>query len=186
MAAIPRKTLKGATCTVTNQKADILNILLGLQKNSMRSMTILVLSTLLFTSCNSLDKKTRVTPLNPDLASANMNLDSGKLTTIQWLDSTNKNFGKIAEGQKLEVSFHFKNTGDKPLVIQRVQPSCGCTIAEQPTEPVLPGQEGVIKAAFNSENHVGVNHKSLYVIANTKSTQSHELHFEVVVEKKKW
>lgn len=112
--------------------------------------------------------------------------DSANFTTIQWLDSTNKNFGTIAEGQKLEVAFHFKNSGNKPLVIARVQPSCGCTVAEQPTEPVAPGKEGNIKAVFDSEHHTGVNHKTLYVYANTKGTQANELQFAVIVEKKKW
>jgi Protein of unknown function (DUF1573) len=112
--------------------------------------------------------------------------DSANFTTIQWLDSTTKNFGTIAEGQKLEVAFHFKNSGNKPLVIARVQPSCGCTVAEQPTEPVAPGKEGNIKAVFDSENHTGVNHKTLYVYANTKGTQANELQFGVIVEKKKW
>ena len=112
--------------------------------------------------------------------------DSANFTTIQWLDSTNKNFGTIAEGQKLEVAFHFKNSGNKPLVIARVQPSCGCTVAEQPTEPIAPGKEGNIKAVFDSENHTGVNHKTLYVYANTKGTQANELQFGVIVEKKKW
>ncbi|HEY4877372.1 MAG TPA: DUF1573 domain-containing protein [Puia sp.] len=112
--------------------------------------------------------------------------DSTNFTTIQWLDSTNKNFGTIAEGQKLEVAFHFRNSGNKPLVIERVQPSCGCTVAEQPTEPIAPGKEGNIKAVFDSENHTGVNHKTLNVYANTKGTQVSELQFAVVVEKKKW
>jgi hypothetical protein len=90
--------------------------------------------------------------------------DSTNFTTIQWLDSTNKNFGTIAEGQKLEVAFHFRNSGNKPLV----------------------GKEGNIKAVFDSENHTGVNHKTLNVYANTKGTQVSELQFAVVVEKKKW
>ncbi|MBS1599229.1 MAG: DUF1573 domain-containing protein [Bacteroidetes bacterium] len=132
-------------------------------------------------SCGSTDKKS-IAGLNTNSAA----MDSSKFTTIEWLDSANKNFGKIGEGRKLDVTFRFKNTGDKPLIIQKVQPSCGCTVAEQPNEPVLPGEEGVIKASFNSEGRIGINHKTLYVTANTKKTQSHELHFEVEVEKKKW
>jgi Protein of unknown function (DUF1573) len=150
----------------------------------MRIVALCMFAMVLATGCNSTDKKSGLTPKMPALSSAPM--DSTKFTTIEWLDSANKDFGKIAEGQKLEVSFRFKNSGDKPLIIQRVQPSCGCTVAEQPNEPILPGAEGVIKASFNSENHVGQNHKSLYVFANTKITQSHELHFQVEVEKKKW
>jgi hypothetical protein len=104
-------------------------------------------------------------------------------TSIQWLDST-KDFGTIQEGQKLEVSFHYKNTGDKPLVIQRVQPSCGCTVAEQSKEPVAPGAEGQIKAVFNSQGHVGMNHKTLYVFANTRNSPNSPVQFVVQVQKK--
>ena len=112
--------------------------------------------------------------------------DTATFTTIEWLDSASRHFGKIAEGQKLDVSFRFRNTGTRPLVIQKVQPSCGCTVAEQPTEPVAPGAQGAIRASFNSEGRVGSNHKTLYVYANTKGTTSHELQFDVEVEKKKW
>ena len=140
----------------------------------------------LFIGCNNRtnDKKSPLA-INTNQNDAALK-DSANFTSIQWLDSLDKNFGKIAEGQKLEVSFSFKNTGDKPLVITRVQPSCGCTIAEQPSEPIAPGGQGTIKASFNSEGRMGVNHKTLSVYANTKLTQVHELHFEVEVEKKKW
>ncbi len=112
--------------------------------------------------------------------------DSTQYTKITWLDSTERDFGTIPEGQKLEVAFRFLNAGSKPLIIARVQPSCGCTVAEQPDEPILPGKEGVIKASFNSEGRVGINHKKIYVIANTQGTQSNEVNFSVLVQKKKW
>jgi Protein of unknown function (DUF1573) len=110
--------------------------------------------------------------------------DSTRYTTIQWLDSSSRDFGKITEGNKLDVAFRFRNTGTTPLVIGHVQPSCGCTIAEQPEAPIAPGAEGQIRATFNSQGHVGVNHKSLLVTANTRGVQSYSLHFVVVVEKK--
>ncbi len=115
-----------------------------------------------------------------------MHIDSTKLTTIEWLDSTHKNFGKIAEGQKLQVTFRFRNSGSQPLIIERVQPSCGCTIAEQPEAPVAPGQEDVIKASFNSEGREGINHKTLTVYANIVGLPTQDLRFEVEVQKKKW
>jgi hypothetical protein len=108
--------------------------------------------------------------------------DSSRYTTIQWLDSV-RNFGTIPEGQKLEVAFRFKNTGTMPLVIVKVQPSCGCTVADQPTEPIAPGAEGQIKAIFNSKGHAGVNHKTLFVTANTRGSRSHSLTFLVIVER---
>jgi hypothetical protein len=110
--------------------------------------------------------------------------DSARFTTIQWLDSSYRDFGRITEGQKLDVSFRFRNTGNTPLVIARVQPSCGCTIAEQPKAPIAPGAEGQIRATFNSEGRPGVNHKTLFVTSNTKGTQTFSLQFSVVVDKK--
>jgi hypothetical protein len=112
--------------------------------------------------------------------------DSTLFTSITWLDSTTRDYGSIPEGKKLEVAYRFVNSGNKPLIIARVQPSCGCTVAEQPEAPILPGMQGVIKASFNSEGRVGVNHKKIYVMANTKGSQSNEVQFSVVVEKKKW
>lgn len=132
------------------------------------------------TSCRNNDSKTN--------GSTSMQLpkDSSLFTRITWLDSTERDFGSIPEGRKLEVAYRFLNSGNKPLIIARVQPSCGCTVAEQPSEPILPGKEGVIKASFNSEGRVGINHKKLYVIANTRGSQSNEVQFSVLVEKKKW
>jgi hypothetical protein len=130
-----------------------------------------LIGVLLVTGCKNNDAKGAV---------ANSTTDS---TTIQWLDSTSKDFGTIREGQKLEVAFRFKNSGDKPLVIDRVQPSCGCTVAEQSKEPIAPGGEGQIRATFNSEGRTGVNHKTLYVFANAKGPQN-ALQFVVQVEKK--
>ena len=150
----------------------------------MRSFVVLILLAV-FSSCHMNDKK--LYPVPPvDSAQEKVLRDTANFTTIEWLDSTTKRFGKIQEGQKLDVSFRFKNAGDKPLVITRVQPSCGCTIAEQPTEPVLPQKEGIIKAVFDSDRHVGINNKTLFVFANTKGTQSNELKFSVEVEKKKF
>lgn len=108
--------------------------------------------------------------------------DSSKFTTIAWLDST-RDYGKITEGQKLDVSFRFKNTGDKPLIIRSVKPGCGCTAAEPPKEPIAPGAEGTIKATFDSEGREGRNSKDIFVDANTMGTQSHIVHFDVEVVK---
>lgn len=109
--------------------------------------------------------------------------DPATYTSIQWIDSA-KDMGQITEGQKLEVAFRFKNSGTKPLIIQSVQPSCGCTVAETPKEPIAPGQEGVIKGVFDSNGKPGVNTKTMTVLANTQGTNAHHLSFTVNVQKK--
>ena len=120
---------------------------------------------------------------HPETSAAAMT-DTARYTNIQWLDSASRNYGTIPEGQQLNVSFRFRNTGATPLVIGQIRPSCGCTIAEQPKAPIAPGAEGQIRAVFNSQGRSGVNHKTLFVTANTKGTQNYSLQFSVVVDKK--
>jgi Protein of unknown function (DUF1573) len=143
------------------------------------SLFVLIIGSF-FVSCSNSDSKTNGT------YSMKIPKDSTLFTKITWLDSTTRDFGNIPEGQKLEVTYRFLNAGDKPLIIERVQPSCGCTIADQPEAPIMPGKEGIIRASFNSEGRVGINHKKLYVYANTMGTQSNEVQFSVMVQKKKW
>ena len=145
----------------------------------MRAVVIVLVMGFWMISCRQSDAKSGVG------SSMQLPKDSSQYTKITWLDSTTRDFGSIPEGQKLEVAYRFLNSGTKPLIIARVQPSCGCTVAEQPDEPILPGKEGVIKASFNSEGRVGINHKKIYVIANTKGSQSNEIEFSVLVQKKK-
>jgi len=111
-------------------------------------------------------------------------VDTANFTTIKWLDTLSRNYGTIVEGEKLNVAYRFRNIGTTPLVIGQVRPSCGCTIAEQPQKPIAPGEEGEIKAVFNSEHHTGINHKTLFVNANTKGVQNYSLQFVVQVDKK--
>ena len=106
---------------------------------------------------------------------------SKSLTTIEWIDSA-KNLGKINQGQKLQIAFRFKNSGKNPLVIQAVNPSCGCTVADFPKEPIAPGKEGEITGAFDSNGRSGLQHKELTVIANTEGNSEHKLTFEVDIQ----
>ena len=131
---------------------------------------------ILMAACQQGDqKKNTASAQQPDIE------DSTNYTSISWLDN-NQDFGKVTEGQKVEVNFHFKNTGDKPLVIYSVRPGCGCTAAEPPKEPVLPGKEGIIKGSFDSQGRVGTNNKSIFVLANT-NPNNQTLYFKVEVLK---
>ena len=109
--------------------------------------------------------------------------DTANFTTIEWYDSAFHDLGKVKEGETVEVAFRFKNTGSKPLVITSVSASCGCTIPEKPEKPFAPGEEGVIKAKFDSNGKSGMNTKTVYVNANTTPTTNHQLNFQVEVIK---
>ena len=89
----------------------------------------------------------------------------------------------MKEGENLNVSFRFKNTGNKPLVISNVSASCGCTVPETPKKPYAPGETGVIKASFNSTGKPGTQSKQVTVYANT-TPQMNVLTFRVDVKAK--
>jgi len=86
-------------------------------------------------------------------------------TTVQIIDSS-YNFGKITDGEKVEYSYRFKNTGTKPLVIQDASASCGCTVPQKPEKPILPGETGFIKIVFDSKGRVGNAYKTVTVLSN--------------------
>jgi len=109
---------------------------------------------------------------------------SNALTTIEWIEPT-KELGTINEGQKLQINFHLKNTGNAPLVLQSVVPGCGCTVADFPKEPIAPGKEADITASFDSKGREGQQHKQITVTANTKESSQHTLSFNVMVVKGK-
>ncbi|MCO5240685.1 MAG: DUF1573 domain-containing protein [Chitinophagaceae bacterium] len=139
---------------------------------------LLAVLSIVFIACQSPENKPAEN-LNHVIAPAN---DQEPVTTIQWIDSTFDK-GIITEGEKIEIVYRFKNTGDKPLVIKDVRPSCGCTVAEKPLEPIAPGKEGSIKAVFDSQNKPGPAHKTITVISNTRP-ENYALTFNVTVNKK--
>lgn len=115
--------------------------------------------------------------INKADSAANQNIpDVTQLTSIQWIDSV-KQFGSIREGEKIMLSFRFKNTGSKPLIIETVNPGCGCTVAEMPNAPIAPGAESEIKAAFDSKGRPGATYKTIEVTCNTE-TGKYLLSFE--------
>ncbi len=86
-------------------------------------------------------------------------------TTVQIIDSV-FDFGKVTDGEIVEFSYRFKNTGSLPLVIASASASCGCTVPEKPEAPIKPGETGFIKVKFNSSGRVGVAHKTVTVSSN--------------------
>jgi hypothetical protein len=86
-------------------------------------------------------------------------------TTVQIIDSA-YNFGKVTDGEKVEYSYRFKNTGNKPLIVVTATASCGCTVPQKPEKPILPGETGFIKIVFDSKGRVGEAHKTITVTSN--------------------
>jgi hypothetical protein len=127
-------------------------------------------------ACKTNDKKIPKISSEDSATIANAMQDTANYTTIQWLDSTYLELGQQPEGKTIELSYRFKNTGKRNLVIQNVTAQCGCTIPEKPEKPIAPGEEGLIKAKYNGSGH-GEVRKEVYVTANTSPNPAHTLVF---------
>ena len=164
----------------------------------MKKILIVLAAAITIASCKEADKtadttssatattttEATSTATPPSTATAAPTVDPATLTKVEWLDGMDKDFGKIKEGENLEVSFRFKNVGDKPLVISNVSASCGCTVPETPKKPYQPGETGVIKASFNSAGKSGAQAKQVNVFANLEPAMT-TLNFRVEVKAKK-
>ena len=92
-------------------------------------------------------------------------------------------FGKVEEGGPVSYDYVFTNTGNVPVVISNVQPSCGCTTPNWTREPVMPGKTGIVTASFGTAGRTGVNNKTVTVVSNSE-TPSITLSFKVEVTPK--
>lgn len=89
------------------------------------------------------------------------------LPLIQF-DNSSFDFGSIAEGEVITHAFAFTNSGKAPLVISKVEGTCGCTVMRDwPKAPIAPGDKGEIVVEFNSNKRPGKQKKTITVLANT-------------------
>lgn len=76
---------------------------------------------------------------------------------------------KEVDGAK-KVTFLFKNISKTPIVIQKIESSCGCTIPSFSREPTRPNQSGKIIVEFDPKNRPGRFTKVLYIYVNQSNT----------------
>jgi len=93
------------------------------------------------------------------------NVVSGPVIT--WEKLTHE-FGDITQGERVEHTFKFTNTGNAALVITNVEVTCGCTVPKGwPRDPIMPGEKGAITIAFNSSGKIGRQNKVITVTSNS-------------------
>lgn len=59
--------------------------------------------------------------------------------------------------------FRWHNAGDKPIVVTRVQTTCGCAVATFDRQPILPGDEGRITVTYHPKGHPGSIQRRIFV-----------------------
>ena len=76
--------------------------------------------------------------------------------TSMTIKDSIRHYYPIKQGQQLELMFTITNTGDAPLIISEIQPSCGCIILDKSSHIIIP-EDGIrqFKATYNIIKNVG-------------------------------
>lgn len=87
---------------------------------------------------------------------------------VMSFEQTEYDFGTIKQGETIEHTFEFTNTGSTPLIIESASATCGCTVPEWTKEPVAPGEKGTVAVKFNSTGKMGQQQPTVTIRANTQ------------------
>ena len=127
---------------------------------------IFILIGIFLVSCNN-SATTKVKKENVEVAKAQQEMTSN--LAVMNFEKSEHDFGTINEGDVVETSFVFTNTGNSDLTILDARGSCGCTVPEYPKNtPIAPGESGEIKVKFDSSNKPGNQAKTVTLTTNTE------------------
>lgn len=94
------------------------------------------------------------------------------MSFAQKIEFTKKvhNFGTLyEEGGPVTYKYEFKNTGPVPLIIFKVEASCGCTTPEWTKRPIAPGKKGFLMVEFNPYENLGNVSKTVTINSNAEN-----------------
>jgi hypothetical protein len=107
--------------------------------------------------------------VDQEKASENAN-KAATANAAMTFDKTSHDFGTIQEGETVQTTFTFTNTGQTDLIIVDARGSCGCTVPNYPKNtPIAPGASGDIVVSFDSSNKPNMQQKTVTISANTAS-----------------
>lgn len=76
------------------------------------------------------------------------------VTTVEVEDPV-RHYYPVVAGDELSLTYRLTNVGTEPLVIDDVQPSCGCIVADVPDGIVPPGDDLLLRFTYDSSKNVG-------------------------------
>jgi archaellum component FlaG (FlaF/FlaG flagellin family) len=149
----------------------------------MKKIFVIMLVAAAFTACNqnAADKvEDKIANLSDTTATEVASADAPKFEFEKEIFD----FGVIQEGETVQTTFKFKNTGKTPLIITDASATCGCTTPEYPKTPIKPGESGEISVKFNSQGRLGMQDKIVSIKSNA-NPEAQGLHLVGEVKEKK-
>jgi hypothetical protein len=132
-----------------------------------KSLTLVAMVLVGLTACNDREKEKKIAEMESKLRK-----EAESKKAVVEFETTTHDFGTIKEGDSAVYTYNFKNTGEVPLIITSVAPSCGCTVPEYSKEPVPAGESGYVKVKFDTNHKKDLVTKTVTVVANTEPKQT--------------
>jgi len=150
-----------------------------------KTVVITILTVLMIVSCNKENALSRIKQENIEIAKQRDYKINAGAAAISFSKSEH-DFGVINEGEIVETTFEFKNTGKTDLIISNARSTCGCTVPEWPKEPIPVGGTGEITVKFNTANKPNKQTKSITLTTNTaKGKETVVIRADVIPKAKK-
>jgi hypothetical protein len=97
------------------------------------------------------------------------------------LETSDFDFGKIAPDTVVTHRFPARNTGDAPLTIYNLNPTCGCTSTVVGKKTLAPGESTELEVTFNAAGQSGKTRKTVQVVSDDPAAPVQILKFEAEV-----
>ena len=109
----------------------------------------------------------------------------GALATAQaqlvWEEQTIELHPKAGDAEAV-ANFKYQNKGGKPIRINNVRSSCGCTVASLKKNEVAPGEKGEVTATFKIGGRTGLQQKTVTVETDDPDAPTTNLLLKAVIE----
>lgn len=99
---------------------------------------------------------------------------------LKW-DKLVQDFQRTPSEGSVEAHFTFRNTGQAPVTIKSLRPSCGCTTARLEKKTYAPGEQGEVLARFSIGGRRGMHRVIVNVFTDDKPKEPAVLDLRVYI-----
>ena len=91
-------------------------------------------------------------------------------TATNWIERDGLRFagrvdaGTVATGEAVAVELVLENTGDRPLWIEKLSPTCGCTVVDWTASSLLPGQTHRPAVRLDAYDIAGHHRHTVFIV----------------------
>ncbi len=97
------------------------------------------------------------------------------------VDQSSLNLGTGKQGEEITGTILLLNSGDAPLQIKTITPSCGCTVAKMSSKSIAPHKSAALQLSLDTRGKKGDVYKNIVITSNDPAQKnfSFEVHAKV-------